>query len=203
MHKATDASYAWIQEHWIRHPRFENQRAFRTETGLREELAWPSKLVVASSPAAKEARGRLQPSFRALDVGKTMYEVVQGTLFRYARTTITLKGATGKSYMDAITICCFTWERSKLLLLLDQLKMEHERRKPPVVQIKTFNSRLTSYWETLPVRQKRRWSDIILPEESKTSSRSPSPIFWRVSTGMEIAASRGRWVSGGRSWWLN
>ena len=93
---------------------------------------------------------------------------MQGTLFRYARTSMTVKGSGGKSYIDTITVRCFTRDRSKLLLLLDQLKDEHERRRPPVVSMRTFNSRLTGYWETLPVRQKRRWSDIILPEESKT-----------------------------------
>lgn len=168
LHLTQDASYAWLMSHWARCPRFQDRRSFITKTGVREEHVHETEIIATTTADEREARRRLQPSCEPLRLGETMYEWYRGTLISMRHGSINEQNSQGSKVVDIIVVRCYTRHKGTLLLYLNQLKEEHERLRPAKITMRILDLHAPNFWEFLPDRAKRRWSDIIISEDMKT-----------------------------------
>lgn len=172
LHPPEDASFTWLTSHWIRCPRFQDRRSFITRTAVREEHVHESDILTVTTPDELEARQRLQPSCEPLRLGETMYEWFRGTLISMRYGSVDHQNAEGIRPVDVEVVRCYTQHRGTLFLYLDQLKEEYERLRPAKISMRILDPHVQGFWESLPKRQKRRWSDIIISEDKKTQLKS-------------------------------
>ena len=172
LHPPEDASYTWLTSHWARCPRFQDRRSFITRTAVRKEHVYESDILTVRTPDEREARRRLQPSCEPLRLGETMYEWFRGTLISMRYGSVNHQNAEGIHSVDVVVVRCYTQHRGTLFLYLDQLKEEYERLRPAKISMRILDPHVQGFWESLPKRQKRRWSDIIISEDMKTQLKS-------------------------------